>query len=194
LLDQASKKQIGPGIMLDLIESVKTTENPKLIAKLEHLKGAGYTADSFQETLYGGNSWSGRNVFNNNPTAQCVRCHAVNGSGGEVGPALDNIANTLTRKQLLEALIEPSARIAPGYGSITLTLTDGQKVQGVLIEERKNDLLLRTAEAEPMEIPLGRIAKREQSISSMPPMGRMITKRELRDLMEYLSGLKVNNL
>ena len=193
LIDKASKDQLGQGILLDLMESVKATENPKLIAQLETLKKAGYTADSYQETLYGGNRWAGRNVFNGNPTAQCVRCHAVNGSGGEVGPALDNIADVLSREQLLEALIEPSARLAPGYGSVTLTLTDGQKVQGVLIEERKNDLLLRTSEAEPLEIPLQRIKKRENSMSAMPAMGRMISRRELRDLMEYLGSLKQQN-
>lgn len=190
LIDKAGKSQLEQGIMLDLMESVNATDNSKLIAQLDVLKKAGYTADSYQETMYGGSWWAGRNVFNNNPTAQCVRCHAVDGTGGEVGPALDNIANILSRKQILESLIEPSARLAPGYGSVTITLTDGQKVQGVLIEERKNDLLLRTSEAEPMEIPLRRIAKRENSMSAMPAMGRMISRRELRNLMEYLGSLK----
>ncbi|MDP5060579.1 MAG: HEAT repeat domain-containing protein, partial [Maribacter sp.] len=119
LIDKASKDQLKQGIYLDLIESVKATENPALIAQLDKLKKAGYSSDSFQETLYGGNWWAGRSVFNNNPTAQCVRCHAVGGSGGEVGPALDNIGNVLSREQLLEALIEPSLRLAPGYGTIT---------------------------------------------------------------------------
>ncbi|MEP4001488.1 MAG: HEAT repeat domain-containing protein, partial [Ekhidna sp.] len=190
LIDKASNDQLDNGIILDLMESVEATENPQLIAQLDKLKNSGYSADSFQETLHGGNWWAGRSVFNNNPTAQCVRCHAVGGSGGEVGPALDNIANILSRKELLEALIEPSKRLAPGYGTVTLTLKDGQKVQGVLIEERSNDILLRTSEAEPLEIPLGRIAKRENSMSAMPAMGRMITRRELRDLIEYLGTLK----
>lgn len=190
LIDKASKNQLDQGIILDLMESVNATDNPKLIARLDKLKKIGYTADSFEETLHGGSWWAGRSVFNNNPTAQCVRCHAVGGSGGEVGPALDNIANVLDRKQLLEALIEPSKRLAPGYGTVTLTLKDGQKVQGVLIEKRANDILLRTSEAEPLEIPLGRIAKQENSMSAMPAMGRMITRRELRDLIEYLGSLK----
>jgi quinoprotein glucose dehydrogenase len=190
LIDKASKNQLDQGILLDLMESVNATDNPKLIAQLDKLKKAGYSADSFEETLHGGSWWAGRNVFNNNPTAQCVRCHAVDGSGGEVGPALDNIANVLNRKQILEALIEPSKRLAPGYGTVTLTLKDGQKVQGVLIEQRANDILLRTSEAEPLEIPLGRIAKQENSMSAMPAMGRMISRRELRDLMEYLGSLK----
>ncbi|MFD0797988.1 HEAT repeat domain-containing protein [Maribacter chungangensis] len=190
LIQKASNNGIDQGVVLDLMEAVEATENEALIAELEQLKQGGYTSESYQETLYGGNWWSGRGVYNNNPTAQCVRCHAINGAGGEVGPALDNIANILTREQILESLIEPSARLAPGYGSLTLTLNDGQVVQGVLIEERESELLLRTSEAEPMKVPLRRIAKRENSISSMPAMGRMISKRELRDLVAYLGSLK----
>ena len=190
LIEKAGKNEISQGVILDLMEAVEATEKESLIAELGQLKKGGYTAESYQETLYGGNWWSGKGVFSNNPTAQCVRCHSVGGSGGEVGPALDNIASILTRKEILESLIEPSARLAPGYGSITLTLTDGQVVNGVLIEEGKTELLLRTSEAEPMKVPLARIAKRENSISSMPPMGRMISRRELRDLMEYLGSLR----
>ncbi len=190
LINKASKDQLKQGILLDLMESVNATENPKLIAQLDKLKEAGYSADSFQETLYGGNWWAGRSVFNNNPTAQCVRCHSVNGSGGEVGPKLDNIGKILNRQQLLEALIEPSVRLAPGYGTVTITLKDGQKVQGVLIEENDKELLLRTSEAEPLRVPLMRIASRENSMSAMPAMGRMISRRELRDLIEYLGSLR----
>ncbi|MEP2690515.1 HEAT repeat domain-containing protein [Maribacter dokdonensis] len=190
LINKASKDQLKQGILLDLMESVNATENPKLIAQLDKLKEAGYSADSYQETLYGGNWWAGRSVFNNNPTAQCVRCHSVNGSGGEVGPKLDNIGNILSRQQLLEALIEPSIRLAPGYGTVTITLKDGQKVKGVLIEENDKELLLRTSEAEPLRVPLMRIASRENSMSAMPAMGRMISRRELRDLIEYLGSLR----
>ncbi|MFS4456841.1 HEAT repeat domain-containing protein [Maribacter sp. 2304DJ31-5] len=190
LIQKASKKEMDQRVILDLMEAVEDTQDSLLITQLDRLKKVGYTTDSYQETLYGGNWANGRDVFGNNPTAQCVRCHAVGGSGGEVGPALDNIGNTLTREQILESLIEPSARLAPGYGTVTLTLTDGQQVRGVPIKENKSRILLRTSEAEPMEVPLGRIKKRENSVSSMPPMGRMISKRELRDLVEYLSSLK----
>ena len=190
LLDKATNNQIDQGVMLDLMEAVQTTDNSDLIAQLDGLKKAGYTTDSYLETLYGGSWWSGRGVFGNNPTAQCVRCHAVNGAGGEVGPALDNIANILTREQLLESLIEPSARLAPGYGTVTLTLTDGQEVRGVLMEENGKEIVLRTNEAEPLKVPQSRIKHRENSVSAMPAMGRMISRRELRDLMEYLGSLK----
>jgi putative heme-binding domain-containing protein len=103
---------------------------------------------------------------------------------------LDNIANILSREQILESLIEPSARLAPGYGNTTVTLKDGQVISGILEEETKDELILRTSDAEPMEIAISRIEKRENGLSAMPAMGKLITKRELRDLIEYLSSLK----
>jgi len=190
LINRANKNQLDQGIILDLIEAVEASKSESLITNLDKLKSGGYTVDSYSETLYGGEWWPGRTVFNSNPTAQCVRCHAVDGAGGKVGPPLDNIANILSREQILESLIEPSARLAPGYGNTTVTLKDGQVISGILEEETKDELILRTSDAEPMEIAISRIEKRENGLSAMPAMGKLITKRELRDLIEYLSSLK----
>ena len=129
-------------------------------------------------------------MFVSNATAQCVRCHALRGAGGKVGPAMDNIGNILTREQILEALIEPSKRIAPGFGSVTLTLTNGQEVTGLLEAETEEELILRTSDAEPLKVAHSRIQSRRNLPSAMPAMGKMISKRELRDLIEYLSSLR----
>ena len=190
LIQKGKQNQLSPNVILDLIEAVEASKSEDLIAQLGQLKSGGHTVDAYQETLYGGRWWQGRSVFTNNPTAQCVRCHAVGGSGGKVGPPLDNIGKILTREQILESLIEPGARLAPGYGSVVITLKDGQKVTGILEEESKEALLIRTSDAEPMEIAASRIQKRENMPSAMPAMGLMISKRELRDLIEYLSSLK----
>lgn len=191
LIQRAGKNQIKDGVILDLIEAAEATESETLIAQLATLRKGTTSVDNYQETLYGGSWWGGNAVFNSNPTAQCVRCHAVGGAGGVVGPPLDNVGNLLTREEILESLIEPSARLAPGYGTVTLTLTDGQTATGILEKETAHELILRTSDAEPLEIPVSRIQKRENSISAMPAMGKLITKRELRDLIEYLASLKV---
>lgn len=190
LIAQSNADQLDESIVLDLTEAVKATDSEKLIAQLNTSKDSGDPLAAYEETLQGGNSRQGWQVFNTNPTAQCTRCHAVGASGGDVGPHLENIGNILTRKQLLESLIEPSARLAPGYGSVALTLKDGQKVNGILEEETEEGLTLRTNAAEPLEISTARIEKRENMPSAMPAMGKLITKRELRDLIEYLAGLK----
>jgi putative heme-binding domain-containing protein len=146
--------------------------------------------EAYAETLNGGDRREGYQYFNTNSAGQCVRCHALGGTGGAVGPALDNIGNVLGREQLLEALINPSARLSPGYGMVTVTLKDGQTVTGILEEETEDELILKTSDAEPMEIALSRIDKRHNMASGMPAMGTIMTKREIRDVIEFLAGLK----
>jgi len=193
LLKQAARGRIDEAVMLDLMEAVSETDSEIIKNELTELKKQGYGTDAYVETLYGGSWWSGRNVFLSNPTAQCVRCHALEGSGGKVGPSMDGIGSRLTREQILEALIAPSKRIAPGYGSVVLTLTNGQEVTGLLEEENEEALILRTTDAEPLEVAHSRIQTRRNLPSGMPAMGKMISKRELRDLIEYLSTLKAED-
>ena len=190
LINQMAGKKLSPGVKLDLIEAVDSTHSEKLIAKLTPLRSTGNDAESFAETLYGGNARNGRNIFLYNSTAQCVRCHGLGDETGTVGPPLRQIGGALTREQLLQALIEPSARLAPGFGSVKITLKDNQEVTGILMEETAEELILKTAEAEPLEIPVSRISKRQNLPSGMPPMRTLMSKREIRDVIEFLANLK----
>ena len=149
------------------------------------------TVEAFKETLYGGDNGKGWDYFANNSTGQCIRCHNMGGSGGDVGPELTNIGAILTREQILEAMIEPSARLSPGYGTVSLTLKDGQKITGTLLEENDEELILQTSEAEPLEIAISRIDKRINNPSSMPPMGTLMSKSEIRDMVEFLANRKM---
>ncbi|MCU0341414.1 MAG: HEAT repeat domain-containing protein [Spirosomaceae bacterium] len=190
LIDQLRDKKISPNLALELKEAVDASGVDALKTKMAALRTGQTLADEYAETLFGGTFFQGRNIFNNNSAAQCVRCHAVGNTGGAVGPALTNIGNTLTREQLLQSLIEPSARIAPGYGVVTLTLKDGQVVTGTLAKETAEAITLTTSDAEPLVIATARVAKRENMPSGMPPMGSILSKREIRDLVEYLANLR----
>jgi quinoprotein glucose dehydrogenase len=190
LITQLSNKKLSPALTLDLMEAIDSTHSEKLISKLAPLRKEGNTVEAFAETLYGGDRRSGGRYFFVNSTAQCVRCHSIGDQGATVGPNLRNIGNTLTREQLLQALIEPSARLAPGFGSVKLTLKDNQVVTGILMEETKEELILKTSDAEPMEVAVSRISKRENLPSGMPPMKTLMSKREIRDMIEFLANLK----
>jgi putative heme-binding domain-containing protein len=190
LIEKMVDNKLPTGIKLDLMEAVEATNEEKLIAKLDALKVKGTLTDEYKEALYGGSVADGRNIFQYNSTVQCVRCHIVGGEGTNVGPNLKGVASRLTREQLLQALIEPSARIAPGYGSTNFVLTDGQEVSGSIISETANEIQLKTNDAEPLRIAISRVKSRENLPSGMPPMGSLMSKREIRDMVEYLSSLK----
>ncbi len=190
LIQQMKDGKLPKSISLDLNEAIDATKSETLIAQLAPLRSNGETAADYQDALYGGNAQAGRRYFLTSSAAECVRCHSIGGQGGEVGPKLTKIGSTLTREQILQALVEPSARLSPGYGMAILTLKDGQVASGILMEENDHELVLKTSEAEPLKIPVARIAKRDNVPSSMPAMGHIMSKREIRDVVEFLSNLK----
>lgn len=193
LLTDLKKGSLASAIRLDLIEAIENTDNQELNQKLDEYqqsKEGMPLVDQFAEVLEGGQSWQGRRILTGHEAGQCMRCHALGEGGATVGPNLANIGNELTRKQILEALVDPSARLAPGYGIVSLTLNDGNKTSGVLLEENSNYLTIKTSDAEPVKVPKNKISQRVNAPSAMPPMGSILSKRELRDLIEYLSTLK----
>ena len=111
--------------------------------------------------------------------------------GSDVGPNLTGVATRLTRDQILESLLEPSARIAAGYGTVAITLKNGKRVDGTLRDETATDVVL-IAGTPPAEqrIAKSEIAERTNPISAMPPVGLIVKPRDVRDLVAYLSTLK----
>ncbi len=190
LISKMIAEKLSNKVKLDLMETVEKTKDVALITRLEALKARGSETDLYKEALFGGNSNQGRDIVKWNQTAQCIRCHSIGEEGGNVGPSLKKIGSVLTREQILQALIEPSARISPGFGTVFLKLKDGQEVTGILTAENEHELVLKTSEAEPLKIAVSRIQKRENYPSSMPPMGTLLSKREIRDVVEFLSGMK----
>jgi len=182
--DGIKSKQIPVGILLELNQAMDSTHSSALREKVASLKG------NDDETLYGGNADGGAGYFFWNPTGQCVRCHAIGGEGGKVGPDLTYIGDVLSREQIREALMDPGARIAPGYGTITLTLNDGSKATGTVMEEDSRMIVLKTQDAEPLRIERSRVTARENGASGMPAMGLAMSKEELRNLIEFLSSRK----
>jgi putative heme-binding domain-containing protein len=105
-----------------------------------------------------------------------------------VGPDLSKIGKTLSREQILEAIIIPSARLAPGYGTMSISMKDGRKIVGVVLEDRNNVYLIKTSDAEPLHVKKGDIVSSEFYPSAMPAYDKKLNKKEIRDLVEYLAN------
>lgn len=184
--------ELKPEIQLDVILAVEQSESGELISQLEQYQGVKQENDpaKYSETLHGGNAGRGRRLFYRHDAAQCVRCHVVDDFGGDVGPPLNSIGSTLSREQLLESLVDPGARIAPGYGTVAITLQNGDTVRGIIQEESSSSLTIQTAQGEFHEIDRANIKSRQNAPSSMPPMGLILSRSELRDMIEFLANQK----
>jgi quinoprotein glucose dehydrogenase len=190
LLNKLRNNKLSSELHLELKEAIETSSSATLKTQLAEIQPNKSILDEYASALSGGNVATGQDLFYGNSTAQCVRCHKIWTEGGIVGPDLTHIAATLSTEQILQAMVDPSVRISPGYGSVSLTLKGGQQVFGVVAKETATELTLTTSDAEPLVIPIARIDKRSNLPSSMPNMGESLSKREVRDLVAFLGSLK----
>ncbi len=101
---------------------------------------------AYREAEFGGDAENGRRLFFYKNETTCLRCHKINGEGGEVGPELKGIGAKQNRDYILESIVDPNKQIAKGYESVLLVLNDGQTRTGVLKGEDAKEIRLMTAE------------------------------------------------
>ncbi|MFP4091619.1 MAG: heme-binding protein, partial [Cyclobacteriaceae bacterium] len=193
LLNKMDAGDLAAEIQLELAEAVDSSRSSDLIARMDEIRSRqspDMLLASYQGALFGGDPEKGRQILYRHQAAQCMRCHALGDYGGNVGPPLDGIANRLSREQLLEAIINPSARLAPGYGVVTLDLKNGRKISGILQGENEEELMLKVGSQPDTVIMKTDIVERDNAASSMPDMKNFLTKKEIRDLVSLLATLK----
>ena len=197
-LDKLLAGDAPPALQLDLLTAAATRNTPELKAKLARFEAARPKRDSidpYREALVGGDAERGRKIFFERTQVGCVRCHAVAGVGGEVGPNLSKIGGEKTREYLLEAIVDPNKTIAKGFESVALALDDGRQLAGVLKSENDQELKVMTPEGKLVAVAKTSIEQRTTSASAMPQdIAKPLSKSELRDLVEYLSSLKLSPL
>jgi quinoprotein glucose dehydrogenase len=178
-LDRVNEAKVPAPLVLDVLDAAETRANTpklKLFARLkprvDKYRGAqtaaangpkGDKLATYLDSLEGGDAEKGRNIFLNNSAVYCQRCHKLDGQGGDVGPALNGIAadKEKDRRYLLESVVLPSAKIAKGF------------------------------EAKELTIPAEDIVARRTGPSAMPDdLHKKLSRRELRDVVEFLSSLK----
>ena len=187
------------GALLDLIESATLKDDPKIreiLAAREKLLDPADPLAPFQVAREGGDPVKGREIFLTHAAGQCSKCHKIDGDGGIAGPELTGIGSKHDSRYFLEALVSPSAIVAPGYGITLVSMKNGESLGGTLLSENDKEIVLKipdpTDPAKQIErhIPLRDVANRQPPVSAMPPMGYLLKKSEIRDLVAFLDSLK----
>jgi quinoprotein glucose dehydrogenase len=193
--DELVAGKMAPAVQLDLVDAMQTNGSEALQARLEAYqksRSADSLVSAFREAmLAGGNPRRGRELFVEHPAAACTRCHTVRNAGSDVGPNLTGVGARLTREQILQSLVEPNAVIAPGFGTVSISLRNGQKIDGTLRQETDTHLVVATGSPQvEQRIARADIAERTNPVSAMPPVAALVKPRELRDLVAYLAQLR----
>jgi quinoprotein glucose dehydrogenase len=145
----------------------------------------------YRELLEGGDAENGRKIFFEKSQVSCLKCHKVRGQGGEVGPLLDTVGGHKTREYLLESIVVPNKEISPGFAQVLLQLQSGAVESGRIEFETESEVALILADGSRKKIPKGSIQARKVGMSPMPEdLVKQLSKRELRDLVEFLASLR----
>lgn len=147
--------------------------------------------DALQAALPPGDIRRGQLVFNN-PKAACSSCHRMGYLGGNVGPDLTAIGPVRTERDLLEAIVYPSASFVRSYEPFTIITKTDEEYSGVLRNDTSEEVVLATGPNAEVRVARGNIAEIRPSRVSVMPAGldQQLSKQELADLVAFLKNTK----
>ena len=131
----------------------------------------------------------GEAIFRRNQS-QCLKCHAVAGAGGRVGPGLESIGASAPVDYLLDSLVEPAKAVKEGYHATVVATTDGRVLTGLKVRQTDTELVLRDSEDREVTIPLDAVEEQKPAGSLMPAgLTDTMTRSDVIDLVRFLSEL-----
>ncbi len=143
------------------------------------------------KTLKDGDVRRGQAVFNS-PKAACAACHAIGYLGGKTGPDLTHIAQIRQERDLLEAIVYPSASFVRSYEPIAITTQNGRVLNGLLTKEAPDELTITVSATETVRVPREDIDElRPSTVSIMPAgMDQQLSPQQMADLLAFLKACK----
>src|SRR5690606_1297962 len=164
-LDRLAAGKVHVGAQVELLDAVDKSEDPRVQARWNELKAqwarSGDALAPYRSALGAGNAWRGSRIFQDHPMLACIRCHQVNGEGGQAGPDLTLIGAQKSPDYLLESIVEPNAQIAQGFNLVTLKLKDGSYESGSLMSESAKEIVLKRADGSEAKLDASTVVERQ---------------------------------
>ena len=193
LLERLKKLSAQPvAVQLDILNAAAKRPEPEFKASIAEYEASLDKANplaAFQIALEGGNLDNGRKIFHG--SGNCVQCHkAGDRPGGEAGPNLNGVGARQNTAYILESIVNPSAKLTPGYSPIAITMNDGSLVSGMMMKETDTEVVVRNIETQKETVcKKTDIKTLPPAMSTMPPMGLILSKSDIRDLIAFLQTL-----
>ncbi|MCA9068548.1 MAG: HEAT repeat domain-containing protein, partial [Planctomycetaceae bacterium] len=147
------------------------------------------TAELVAAVQSSGDATQGEMIFRRSDLS-CLKCHAIGGAGGRVGPDLLSLGASAQVDYLLESLLEPNKKIKENYNSLIVATDEGKVITGVKVRQSDTHLILRDVNDAEVSIPLASIEAQKDGKSLMPSgLTEKLTRNELINLVRFLSEL-----
>jgi putative heme-binding domain-containing protein len=153
------------------------------------IQDASAMRQAIDEVAKRGDAARGEAVFRRKDLS-CLKCHAIAGAGGQVGPDLSSIGASAQVDYLIDSILLPNKAVKEGYHTTLVTTSAGKLFSGVKIRQAAGELVLRGADDVEIVIPLKDVEEQAQGGSLMPDgLTAEMTRGEFIDLVRFLSEL-----
>ncbi len=165
----------------------RTADYPPLLTPAEARELAGRFAKFRDLAEKSGDAAHGKAVF----TSACMTCHNVGGQGGQIGPVLSG-AGAMGTEAVLRAVLTPNAAMEAGYRVFRVELKDGDVLDGLLVSQDNEAIILRRQNTEDLRIPRSTVKRASFTRMSMMPEGLLdgLKPEDVANLFAYLRTLK----
>jgi putative membrane-bound dehydrogenase-like protein len=124
--------------------------------------------------------------------ASCTSCHQFGYVGGHIGPDLTHVGNIRSERDLLEAIMFPSASIVRSFEPMQIVTKSGKVYNGLVHKDSPDEMVLIASATETIHVPRDEIEEIRPSRVSIMPAGldKQLTPQELADLVAFLRNAK----
>ncbi|NBY01669.1 MAG: hypothetical protein EBQ87_06765 [Planctomycetes bacterium] len=174
-------KKLGPDVQKE-IEQLQIDIRAQVSKQYEKL-------EAILPLVSTGDIRRGQVVFQN-AKAACNVCHSIGYLGGKVGPDLTRIGQIRSERDLLEAILFPSASFVRSYEPIKIATSSGKVFQGLIKADTPEEIVLITGPDQQTRIPRADIEIMEPGTVSVMPAGldQQFSSQELADLVAFLKA------
>jgi putative membrane-bound dehydrogenase-like protein len=147
--------------------------------------------DELLPKLQKGDVRRGQTIFNSTRAA-CSGCHAIGYLGGNLGPDLTRVGQVRTERDLLEAIVYPSASFVRSFEPYIVVTKNGDDFSGVLRKDATDEVLLGTGPNVEVRIARNDIAEMRPGKTSVMPQGlnEQLSQQEMADLLAFLKSTR----
>jgi putative heme-binding domain-containing protein len=122
----------------------------------------------------------------------CIACHSIKKGEKLKGPFMGQIGSIMTRQQIAESILKPSASISQGFATVTVTAKGNKIYMGFITEESAQKIVMRDIGGNVYTVKTADIISRKEMKTSMMPTGlaNALSYDEFASLVTFLSQQK----
>ncbi len=142
-----------------------------------------------EEVAAKGDAARGEMIFRRNDLS-CLRCHAINRAGGQIGPDLSAVGGSSPLDYIINSILNPNLAVKEQYVTKIFVLESGKVLTGVVVDRDDNRVVVRDAQGKIVTMASVDIEEEAEGKSMMPQgLTKFLTHEETLDLAKFIAEL-----